>query len=314
MKFPILAGPLGRRPPKPGWLKVKAPQGPRYQAMLRRLQSLDLHTVCQEARCPNIGECWDGGTATIMLMGGTCTRGCRFCAVDTGRPTSLDPDEPRKSAEAVVAMGVEYIVLTSVNRDDLPDGGAAHFAETVRALKARKPGIMVEALVPDFQGDLAAVDTLIEAGPEVIAHNVETTRRLTRTVRDGRATYDQSLSVLEHVSRRGRGRAPGGVDILAKTSLMLGLGETPAEVRGTLEDLRAVGTSVVTFGQYLQPSQRHLEVVEFVAPEVFDQYAEVARGMGFVYVASGPLVRSSYRAGEYYLRAHIDGMRSEARA
>jgi lipoic acid synthetase len=301
-----------RRAPKPEWLKVRAPGGPRYAEIIERLRSLNLHTVCQSAQCPNIGECWGGGTATIMLMGGTCTRGCRFCSVHTGKPAPLDPQEPYSAAQAVVAMGVDYIVLTSVNRDDLPDGGAAHFSTAVRELKRLKPEIMVEVLIPDFQGSLAAVDTLIGSGPEVIAHNVETVARLTRTVRDARATYAQSLEVLSHIAKAGLGQGPRGVDVLAKTSVMLGLGETEAEVKQTLHDLRDAGVSVVTFGQYLQPTPKHLEVVEFVSPDVFDAYAEMARAMGFVYVASGPLVRSSYRAGELYLKNHITRSRAQA--
>jgi lipoic acid synthetase len=327
MKFPILnqppsapAGdaatpgtpafmPVRERPPrqrKPSWLKVQAPGGERYHAIKKRLEGLELFTVCEEAQCPNIGECWSGGTATIMLMGGTCTRGCRFCAVDTGKPGPLDPLEPLNAAKAVVAMGVDYIVITSVNRDDLPDGGAAHFASCVRELKRLQPDILVEVLIPDFQGRMAGVDLLIEAGCDVIAHNVETVRSLTRRVRDVRATFDQSLSVLRHIDEAGRGRRKGGGDVLAKTSIMLGLGEPDEEVEAALVELRGVGCDVVTFGQYLQPSPKHLQVVEFVSPEKFDHWAERARQLGFVYVASGPLVRSSYRAGEYFLKAHLD--------
>ncbi|MCB9730797.1 MAG: lipoyl synthase [Deltaproteobacteria bacterium] len=305
------AGPAAARVPKPRWLKVPAAGGPRYEAIRRRLEGLGLHTVCQEAQCPNMGECWGGGTATIMLMGGTCTRGCRFCAVETGRPAPLDPREPESAARAVAAMGVDYIVITSVNRDDLPDGGAFHFARTVTTLRGLAPQVMIEVLVPDFQGRLASVDALIEAGPEVIAHNVETVPRLSRTVRDARASFEQSLGVLAHVKAAGRGRGPGGVDILAKTSIMLGLGEGEAEVQESLERLRAVGTDVVTFGQYLRPSPKHHEVVEYVEPAVFDAWADRARAMGFLYVASGPLVRSSYRAGEYYLHAHLAQARRE---
>ncbi len=320
MKFPIVTDEqvarstrdrASARKPKPPWLKVAAPVGSRYRMITERLKTLGLATVCQEAHCPNIGECWGGGTATIMLMGDVCTRGCRFCAVQTGRPSALDPEEPLKAATAVAEMGVDYIVLTSVNRDDLPDGGAAHFAQTVRANTRLDPSLMVEVLIPDFFGDVSAVDTLVDAGPEVIAHNVETTPGLTRRVRDARATFERSLKILNHVDKAGRGRAPGGVDILAKTSIMLGLGESEAEVFETLEALREVGTDVVTFGQYLQPTPKHLAVQEYVHPDQFDRYADVARGMGFVYVASGPLVRSSYRAGEYYLHAHIDRMRRQ---
>ncbi len=320
MKFPIINNdetsprPKPRRQPKPPWLKVQAPGGKRYLEIKKRLEGLELFTVCEEAHCPNIGECWGGGTATIMLMGGTCTRGCRFCAVDTGKPAPLDPIEPLHAARAVVQMGVDYIVLTSVNRDDLEDGGAGHFAACVAELKRLNPAIMVEVLIPDFQGNLAAVDKLIDVGPEVIAHNVETVRRLSRGVRDVRATFDQSLAVLDHIKRAGRGRGPGGVDILAKTSIMLGLSETEDEVRQALSDLRERDVDVVTFGQYLQPTKKHLSVVEFVTPERFDAYGEMARAMGFVYVASGPLVRSSYRAGEFYLKAHLEAARAEVAA
>jgi len=298
------------RPPrqrKPDWLKVKAPGGERYFEIKKRLEGLDLFTVCEEAQCPNIGECWSGGTATIMLMGGTCTRGCRFCAVDTGRPKPLDPLEPFNAAKAVVAMGVDYIVITSVNRDDLPDGGAAHFGACVKELKRLQPEILVEVLIPDFQGRMAGVDELIKAGCDVIAHNVETVRSLTRRVRDVRATFDQSLSVLKHIDEAGRGRRTAGGDVLSKTSIMLGLGEADDEIDAALVELRGVGCDVVTFGQYLQPSQKHLQVVEFVSPDRFAHWEKRAKELGFLYVASGPLVRSSYRAGEFFLKGHLEG-------
>jgi len=321
MKFPIInngstgqkAPAAKQRVPKPPWLKVKAPSGKRFHDLLGRMGDLKLATVCQEAHCPNIGECWGGGTATIMLMGEVCTRGCRFCMVTTGKPPGLDPDEPANAAQAVVEMGVDYIVLTSVNRDDLPDGGAGHFAKAVRELKQRDPDIMVEVLIPDFQGSTDACDTLIASGPEVIAHNMETVRRLTRRVRDARAKYDQSLAVLNHLDKAGAGKGPDGVDIVTKTSVMVGLGETEDEVIETMRDLRGVGCDVITFGQYLRPSRKHLEVVEFVHPDQFDRYAEIAKDLGFLYVASGPLVRSSYRAGEFYLRAHLDRARQLAK-
>ncbi len=316
VKFPILdsprptereAAPIAprARTPKPPWLKVKAPGGGRYEEIRRRLEGLDLWTVCQEAQCPNIGECWSGGTATIMLMGGTCTRGCRFCAVTTGKPAPLDPREPYHAAAAVVAMGVDYIVLTSVNRDDLEDGGAGHFAACVRELKRLQPEILVEVLIPDFQGRMQGVEAIVDAGADVVAHNVETTRALTRRVRDVRATYDQSLAVLAHIHEYGKGRGRDGRDVLAKSSIMLGLGEPDEDVRQTLVDLRAVGCDVVTFGQYLRPSEKHLQVVEFVTPEAFERWADEARALGFLYVASGPLVRSSYRAGELFLAGHL---------
>lgn len=299
--------PRPARQRKPSWLKVQAPGGARYHEIKKRIEGLELFTVCEEAQCPNIGECWSGGTATIMLMGGTCTRGCRFCAVATGRPKPLDPSEPFNAAKAVVAMGVDYIVITSVNRDDLPDGGAAHFGACVRELKRLQPDILVEVLIPDFQGRMAGVDELINAGCDVIAHNVETVRRLTRKVRDVRATFDQSLSVLKHIDESGRNKRAAGGDVLSKTSIMLGLGETDDEIESALMELRGVGCDVVTFGQYLQPSPKHLEVVEFVLPEKFAHWETRSRELGFVYVASGPLVRSSYRAGEFFLKAHLDG-------
>lgn len=305
-RFTILNNRSRSRDRKPSWLKVKAPGGARYEAIRKRLEGLSLSTVCQEAQCPNIGECWDGGTATIMLMGDTCTRACRFCAVKTSRTIPpLDPDEPRHAAEAVAAMGVDYIVVTSVNRDDLEDGGAGHFAEAVRQLKAHQPDLMVEVLIPDFQGRKRDIETLIEAGPEVIAHNVETVPRLSRQVRDARASFEQSLSVLNHVKERGRGMGPGGRDILAKTSIMCGLGEEEQEVLEATRLVREAGCDVVTFGQYLQPSARHHEVVEYVSPETFQRYEDYAMSLGFVYCASGPLVRSSYKAAEHYLRGHI---------
>ena len=301
------------RTPKPPWLRVKAPNSAEYHSTRKLMRKHKLNTVCEEAACPNIGECWDGGTATIMLMGDVCTRGCRFCAVTTGKPSALDRNEPTHAARAVAAMGVNYIVMTSVNRDDLPDGGAAHFAETVTKLRELAPEIMSEVLVPDFQGDVASVAKLIDAGPEVIAHNVETVRRLSRRVRDARATFDRSLAVLEYVKREGRGKGPRGTDILAKTSIMCGLSETEDEVIEAMKELRAIDVDVITFGQYLQPSPKHLDVVAFITPEQFDRYAEIARELGFLYVASGPLVRSSYRAGEFYLHAHLEAAQRAAR-
>jgi len=286
------------RSPKPPWLKVRAPAGPRYTAIKERLRSLDLHTVCEEAQCPNIGECWDGGTATVMLMGDICTRGCRFCAVTSGKPAPLDPNEPTHVAEMIQKMGVDYIVLTSVNRDDLPDGGADHFASTVEALSERMPELLIEVLVPDFQGLMPAVDRVVASRPAVFAHNVETVERLQRTVRDVRATYAQTLEVLRRARRLAES---GGFNMLTKTSIMLGCGETWDEIVQTLKDLRAHDVDVVTFGQYLRPSAQHLAVERFVPPEEFDRLKELSDEMGFAYCASGPLVRSSYRAGEYFI-------------
>ncbi|MBT9558344.1 MAG: lipoyl synthase [Myxococcales bacterium] len=284
------------REARPSWLKVRAPGGPRYVDVKERLRGLSLHTVCEEARCPNMGECWSAGTATVMILGDTCTRGCRFCAVDTGKPTELDWAEPGRVALAISQMGLDYVVLTSVNRDELEDGGSTIFAMTVKAVKARQPSILVEVLTPDFQGKLDCVERVVAAGPETYAHNVETVERLQRRVRDARANYAQSLRVLEHAKvKRALPHA------LTKTSIMLGLGETDAELEATLADLRGVGCDVVTFGQYLRPTKKHLPVKEYVTPERFEALRVRALELGFVYCASGPLVRSSYKAGEYFL-------------
>jgi lipoic acid synthetase len=282
---------------KPEWLKVRAPAGETYGHLKTLLRGLDLHTVCEEAHCPNVGECWGGGTATIMLLGDTCTRGCRFCAVTSGNPhPAVDALEPVKVAKAVAELGLTYVVLTSVDRDDLPDGGAAHFARTVRAIKAEDPSILVETLVPDFQGDPDAIREVATAGQEVFDHNVETVRRLQTTVRDRRASYDQSLFVLE----RAKELRP---ELRTKSSIMLGLGETEDEVVETFRDLREAGVDIVTIGQYLRPSAWHLPVLEYVPPETFERYRERALEFGFLYAAAGPLVRSSYRAGEFFLES-----------
>ena len=290
---------------KPEWLRVRPPAGENYAHLKSLLRSLDLHTVCEEARCPNVGECWGGGTATIMLLGDVCTRGCRFCAVRSGNPHGVvDPDEPRKVAVAIADLGLTYVVLTSVDRDDLPDGGAAHFASTIREIKQRNPEILVEALIPDFQGDMEAVRCVVDAGPDVLDHNLETVRRLQTAARDRRAGYDQSLAVL----RAAKAMRPG---IYTKSSIMLGLGETEGEVLEALRDLRAVDVNILTLGQYLRPSAWHLPVQEFVSPDRFDAYREIAERMGFLYVASGPLVRSSYRAGEFFLESVVGRRGSE---
>ena len=284
---------------KPSWLRVGVPGGERYGRVKETLAGLKLHTVCAEAHCPNVAECWGGGTATVMLMGDTCTRGCRFCNVKTAaRPPALDPDEPRHVADAIRQLHLDYVVVTSVDRDDLPDGGAAHFAEAIVRLK-EIPGLHVEVLTPDFQGDAEAVRTVGRAGPDVFANNVETVRRLTPAVRDARSGYDQTLGVL----RRMHEEFPG---VVTKSSIMVGLGETAGEVRETMLDLRAAGVEVLTLGQYLRPSAWHLPVVEFVTPEAFAAYERTGRELGFRYVASGPLVRSSYRAGELFLKGMIE--------
>jgi lipoic acid synthetase len=281
---------------KPDWLKVRAPGGENYTRIKNMLGDLKIATVCQEARCPNMGECWSGGTATMMLMGDVCTRGCKFCNVKTGNPKGkLDPSEPEKVAYSIAQMNLEYIVLTSVDRDDLPDQGASHFARTIRTIKKLDDHVIVEVLTPDFRGERDLVRALVEAKPDVFAHNVETVERLQKTVRDPRAGYQQSLSVLKMVKEMDPTRK-------TKTSLMLGLGETDAEIEQTLQDLRAIDCDVVTFGQYLQPSERHLPVQEYVTPERFAAWQKRAENLGFLYVASGPLVRSSYRAGEFFMK------------
>jgi lipoic acid synthetase len=285
------AGAPGRVPGgKPRWLKAPLAAGANYDFVRRTVREHRLATVCEEAKCPNIGECWNAGTATIMLMGEVCTRACRFCAVDTGNPRGwLDPEEPRNTARTVALMKLRYVVLTSVNRDDLPDGGAAHFAAAVRAIKEISPHTAVEALTPDFQGVLADVETVVDSGLEVFAQNVETVRRLTHPVRDPRAGYEQTLRVLAH-ARRHR------PEVLTKTSLMLGLGETDEEIRQTIADLRAHDVDLLTLGQYLQPTVNHLPAARFVTPDDFDRYRDWALAAGFRECVSGPLVRSSYRA------------------
>lgn len=279
---------------KPEWLKVRLPGGPEYTRIKGLTSRLKLATVCEQARCPNIGECWEGGTSTIMLMGEVCTRGCRFCNVKTGRPkTAPNQDEPRNVAEAVAQMGLDYVVLTSVNRDDLEDDGSGHFAETVKYLKKCAPRLHIEVLTPDFRGKHACIQKIIQAAPDVFAHNIETVERLTPKVRDPRASYKQSLEVLRQVKEESS-------KIFTKTSIMLGLGESDEEIMQTLKDLRENACDIVTFGQYLRPQARHLPVQKYFTPKEFDAWKEQALSMGFLYVASGPLVRSSYRAGEYF--------------
>jgi len=285
---------------KPEWLSVNPPNGQSYQNLKELFGNLNLHTVCVEARCPNVHECWGGGTATLMLMGDVCSRACRFCMVAPGRPQGvLDELEPENVAFALSQMGLTYVVITSVDRDDLPDGGASHFAKTIRLVKERNPGMLVEVLIPDFQGDICDLEQVVEAGPDVIAHNIETTLSLTRSVRDPRAHYWQSLSVLRNVKKLSR-------HIYTKSSIMVGLGESEEEVTQAMTHLRQADVDFLTVGQYLRPSPRHLKVAEYVKPEQFYRYRTIGEGLGFRYVASGPLVRSSYRAGEFYLRAAIE--------
>jgi lipoic acid synthetase len=290
--------PLGR---KPEWLRVRVPSGGKYEQIRNNVRINRLATVCEESKCPNIGECWNAGTATIMLMGDVCTRACRFCSVDTGNPSGwLDREEPANAAESVRLMDLKYIVLTSVDRDDLHDGGAAHYAACVRAIKQINPQTAVEALTPDFQGRFGCVETVVDSGLEVFAQNVETVRRLTHPVRDARAGYEQTLSVLEHAKKYRP-------DVLTKTSLMLGLSETAQEVLECMDDLRRIDVDIVTFGQYLRPTINHLSVERYVTPEQFQYFREEGLKKGFLEVVSGPLVRSSYRA-ELVLEKNNVGM------
>jgi len=279
---------------KPPWLKVRLPAGDEYEHLLGKVRKLDLHTVCQEARCPNLGECWGAGTATIMILGDTCTRGCHFCAVKTGNPRGeVDWLEPKRVAEAVAEMGWKYLVLTAVDRDDLADGGASIFANTVRMIHKLSPDSKVECLTGDFAGDLTALDVVLAAHPEVLAHNLETVPRLQPKVRDRRAGYDQSLSILQHAKRSGKVR-------YTKTSLMLGLGESEDEIAQAMDDARAAGVDIFTMGQYLQPTKHHLLVDEFVTPEKFDRLRILGEGKGFRQVVSSPLSRSSYHAEQAF--------------
>ena len=279
---------------KPSWLKVTLPHGDTYEHLRGEVRRLQLHTVCQEAMCPNIGECWGAGTATIMILGEVCTRGCHFCAVKTGNPKGeVDWLEPKRVAEAVAKLGWKYLVLTAVDRDDLADGGASIFAATVRMIHQEVPDAKVECLTGDFAGDLAALDVVLDANPEVLAHNVETVERLQKRVRDRRAGYEQSLSILRHAKASGKVR-------YAKTSLMLGLGETEDEIARTMDDARAVGVDIFTMGQYLQPTNRHLDVIEFVTPEKFDRLRVLGESKGFRQVVSSPLSRSSYHAEQAF--------------
>ena len=297
---------------RPPWLKVRAPGGETYRKLKEMMGKLQLATVCQEALCPNIEECWNSGTATFMLMGDTCTRACRFCAVKTGNPKGvIDQQEPVKVGQAISRMKLDYVVLTSVDRDDLEDLGAGHFALTVETIKKNNPKMMVEALTPDFNGKAWLIEKVVRAGVEVFAHNVETTQRLTPRVRDRRSTYLQSLKTLEIAKQRAQSI---GAQQYTKSSIMLGLGEGEEEVMQTLRDLRGVGCDIVTLGQYLAPTNRHkkyLPVVEYITPSFFQHLEERALSLGFLYVAAGPLVRSSYRAGELFIKAMIEKRRDK---
>ncbi|KAB2662199.1 MAG: lipoyl synthase [Verrucomicrobia bacterium] len=284
---------LVSRPRLPEWLKVPLPSSSTFTRTRQLLGDLRLHTVCESARCPNQWECWSRATATFMIAGDRCTRACGFCAVDTAKPLALEEDEPRRVAEATRRLGLRHVVVTAVARDDLADGGADHFRRTIGAIRAENPGIVVEVLVPDFLDRDFALDLVLDAGPDVFNHNLETVRRLTPSVRH-RATYDRSLAVLAKAKQRGNGR------MSTKSGMMLGLGESDAEIRDSMADLRRSNVDILTLGQYLQPTPKHLPVVEFVVPARFEEYARLGREMGFVHVASGPLVRSSYHADEFH--------------
>jgi lipoyl synthase len=283
---------LNGRPRLPEWLRIKLPTSGGFFQTRNLLQDLRLHTVCESAKCPNHWECWSKGTATFMIAGDRCTRACGFCAVSTAKPFPLEADEPARVAEATRRMGLKHVVITAVARDDLGDGGAEHFRKTIEAVRELNPGIVIEVLVPDFNEKDAAIEVVLAARPEIFNHNLETVRRLTSEVRS-RATYDRSLSVLQKAKERSGGA------IYTKSGIMLGLGETEEELRQAMRDLRAVNCDILTLGQYLQPTLKHLPVVEFVAPEKFAEYGRAAEAMGFTHVASGPMVRSSYHADEF---------------
>ena len=281
---------------KPDWIRVRASFDPKYGVVKKQVESKKLNTVCEEAMCPNISECWSSGTATFMLMGSVCTRACKFCSVDTGNPNGwLDKDEPEKTAAAVSIMDLKYVVLTSVNRDDLPDGGAQHYANTVKAIKERNPSTAVEALTPDFKGLRNSVETLVNSGIEVFAQNLETVERLTHPVRDPRAGYQQTLDVLKKAKELNK-------NVLTKTSLILGLGEQTDEIEKTMDDLLDHKVDILTLGQYLRPTLNHLPVHKWVTPEEFNMYRKIGIQKGFLEVVSGPMVRSSYRADRDLLK------------
>lgn len=274
---------------KPEWLKIRLGGNERFTQTKRIVESHCLHTICTSGKCPNMGECWSRGTATFMIGGEICTRSCRFCNTLTGKPLPLDPKEPENVAESVALMGLRHAVVTSVDRDDLPDLGAAHWTRTIEAIKRRNPETTIEVLIPDFQGRLELVDQVVNAAPEIISHNMETVRRISPLVRSA-ARYETSLAVLGRIAERG---------VVAKTGIMVGLGETPDEVEALMDDVRSVGVRVLTIGQYLRPSRKNIPVVEYVTPERFGYYREVALGKGFTHVESAPLVRSSYHAEKH---------------
>ena len=302
--LPLLSAPPAPGGPKPAWLKVRAPGGPNYIRLKARIREWNLHTVCQEARCPNIGECWEDATATFMILGDVCTRNCGYCAVAHGRPTWEDREEPERIGRAVADLGLEYVVLTSVNRDDLADGGAAHWAATIAAVHRHAPRCRVEALVPDFQGSTASVDTVAAARPDILDHNTETVPRLYTLARHG-GRYERVLDLFRHV----RAAAPG---LVTKSGIMLGLGEERGELADTMRDLVGVGVRILTIGQYLRPSASHLPVARYYRPEEFAELAALGRALGFAHIEAGPLVRSSYHAKKQTDSINREDQRSHA--
>jgi lipoic acid synthetase len=288
VSLPLLDAPIPATSPKPPWLKVRAPGGPNFIRLKGLMREWNLHSVCEEAHCPNVGECWEDLTATFMILGDVCTRNCGYCAVTHGRPVWEDREEPERVGRAVGELGLEHVVITSVNRDDLADGGAAHFAATTRAVRRHAPGCRVELLIPDFQGNQSALQVVIDAGPDVLNHNTETVPRLYKVARHG-GRYERTLELF----RRARAAAPG---LITKSGIIVGLGEDEAELLQTMRDLRGVDVNVLTLGQYLRPSPRHLPIARYYAPAEFDELAAAGRAMGFAHVEAGPLVRSSYHA------------------
>jgi lipoyl synthase len=289
---------------KPSWLKILPPKTEKYGGVKQTIKDLGLHTVCQEAHCPNMSECWDSGTATFMVLGDTCTRACRFCAVKTGlKGNQIDPFEPKKLGVAIKKFNLDYVVITAVDRDDLADQGAGHFASCITEIKKANPNTLVEVLTGDFQGNKELIKTIVDAKPDVFAHNIETVHELQGPVRDYRANYKQSLSVLAEVKKINSA-------MHTKSSIMVGLGETREQMEHAMDDLRNRGCDFLTIGQYLQPSTRHITLQEYVSPETFADYKTIAEGKGFLYCASGPFVRSSYKAGEFFIKSVIDGRRN----
>jgi lipoic acid synthetase len=288
-EIPVTENIAAEKPRKPEWLKVKLPTGEEYRKVRQLVTEKKLHTICESGNCPNMGECWGAGTATFMILGNVCTRSCGFCAVATGRPSAVDLQEPARVAESVRVMGVKHAVVTSVDRDDLKDGGSTIWVETIRTIRSVSPGTTLETLIPDFQGKWDNLQRVIDEGPEIISHNLETVRRLTKQVRV-QAKYDRSLEVLKRISDAG---------VRAKSGIMLGLGETEDEILESMDDLRNSGVSILTLGQYLQPTKNHLPVADWITPERFARYKTIGMEKGFRYVESGPLVRSSYHAEKH---------------